>query len=136
MVGFRAQGEHLPTARRGARIYCNSRLAAGPSLFGLPTGMHNFHSQSYMECIVRADDLDRHGIDLVNTNRTQLREDNEIVRALIAFVEEAMKKALAAHAKWKEEKVDEDLDKRSEEPTSELQSLMRISYAVFCLKKK
>src|SRR3546814_17035072 len=81
MVGFRAQGEHLPTARRGARIYCNSRLAAGPSLFGLPTGMHNFHSQSYMECIVRADDLDRHGIDLVNTNRTQLREDNEIVRA-------------------------------------------------------
>src|SRR3546814_12750032 len=34
MVGFRAQGEHLPTARRGARIYCNSRLAAGPSLFG------------------------------------------------------------------------------------------------------
>ena len=27
-------------------------------------------------------------------------------------------------------------DKRSEEYTSELQSLMRISYAVFCLKKK
>src|SRR3546814_6455828 len=29
-----------------------------------------------------------------------------------------------------------DLPKRSEEHTSELQSLMRISYAVFCLKKK
>src|SRR3546814_8323992 len=29
-----------------------------------------------------------------------------------------------------------DLDQRSEEHTSELQSLMRISYAVFCLKKK
>src|SRR3546814_10041378 len=28
------------------------------------------------------------------------------------------------------------LDCRSEEHTSELQSLMRISYAVFCLKKK
>src|SRR3546814_9395049 len=28
------------------------------------------------------------------------------------------------------------LDHRSEEHTSELQSLMRISYAVFCLKKK
>src|SRR3546814_2378394 len=27
-------------------------------------------------------------------------------------------------------------DGRSEEPTSELQPLMRISYAVFCLKKK
>src|SRR3546814_1604427 len=32
---------------------------------------------------------------------------------------------------WKREKRD-----RSEEHTSELQSLMRISYAVFCLKKK
>src|SRR3546814_10306264 len=29
-----------------------------------------------------------------------------------------------------------ELDLRSEEHTSELQSLMRISYAVFCLKKK
>src|SRR3546814_5518746 len=29
-----------------------------------------------------------------------------------------------------------DVIKRSEEHTSELQSLMRISYAVFCLKKK
>src|SRR3546814_9774623 len=28
------------------------------------------------------------------------------------------------------------MDERSEEHTSELQSLMRISYAVFCLKKK
>src|SRR3546814_7048335 len=30
----------------------------------------------------------------------------------------------------------DDMKKRSEEHTSELQSLMRISYAVFCLKKK
>src|SRR3546814_2838854 len=30
----------------------------------------------------------------------------------------------------------EDHPRRSEEHTSELQSLMRISYAVFCLKKK
>src|SRR3546814_7323702 len=29
-----------------------------------------------------------------------------------------------------------EIDERSEEHTSELQSLMRISYAVFCLKKK
>src|SRR3546814_14016700 len=38
---------------------------------------------------------------------------------------------LALHA------VDQDFEvERSEEHTSELQSLMRISYAVFCLKKK
>src|SRR3546814_5845736 len=32
--------------------------------------------------------------------------------------------------------VSPSMSKRSEEHTSELQSLMRISYAVFCLKKK
>src|SRR3546814_4721613 len=32
--------------------------------------------------------------------------------------------------------VSEGPERRSEEHTSELQSLMRISYAVFCLKKK
>src|SRR3546814_3172047 len=35
-----------------------------------------------------------------------------------------------------EEAVDDRRSLRSEEHTSELQSLMRISYAVFCLKKK
>src|SRR3546814_3961375 len=34
------------------------------------------------------------------------------------------------------EVVRSSFDERSEEHTSELQSLMRISYAVFCLKKK
>src|SRR3546814_7572612 len=36
------------------------------------------------------------------------------------------------------ERMDDEVDgrARSEEHTSELQSLMRISYAVFCLKKK
>src|SRR3546814_5532361 len=33
-------------------------------------------------------------------------------------------------------RVSSAIDARSEENTSELQSLMRISYAVFCLKKK
>src|SRR3546814_9811195 len=43
---------------------------------------------------------------------------------------------------WRQEltgfvaETDRVLDLRSEEHTSELQSLMRISYAVFCLKKK
>src|SRR3546814_4698780 len=36
----------------------------------------------------------------------------------------------------KDQKGNNDILARSEEHTSELQSLMRISYAVFCLKKK
>src|SRR3546814_9428899 len=43
---------------------------------------------------------------------------------------EAMTYRMGAHT------TSDDPTKRSEEHTSELQSLMRISYAVFCLKKK
>src|SRR3546814_8955676 len=41
--------------------------------------------------------------------------------------------ALAGHALQNPPR---EIDRRSEEHTSELQSLMRISYAVFCLNKK
>src|SRR3546814_2380048 len=47
--------------------------------------------------------------------------------------------ALACYAQGDAERAIEgllDIVRRSEEHTSELQSLMRISYAVFCLKKK
>src|SRR3546814_8173606 len=37
---------------------------------------------------------------------------------------------------WDIDPIEENGETRSEEHTSELQSLMRISYAVFCLKKK
>src|SRR3546814_5971332 len=44
--------------------------------------------------------------------------------------------ALAANTMILEKSCCETCQNRSEEHTSELQSLMRISYAVFCLKKK
>src|SRR3546814_10016816 len=54
---------------------------------------------------------------------TMLAEPKIICRAVPAFA-------------WKRIAEDYGLESRSEEHTSELQSLMRISYAVFCLKKK
>src|SRR3546814_7483149 len=47
----------------------------------------------------------------------------------------------ARFVRWRDDKLPRDctydqLEARSEEHTSELQSLMRISYAVFCLKNK
>src|SRR3546814_2859072 len=47
--------------------------------------------------------------------------------------------AFGTHCSMTERRADEatrEVTTRSEEHTSELQSLMRISYAVFCLKKK
>src|SRR3546814_9246510 len=45
-------------------------------------------------------------------------------------------RALFQHRRIKIERARRDQFERSEEHTSELQSLMRNSYAVFCLKKK
>src|SRR3546814_4645180 len=55
----------------------------------------------------------RHGTDPLSDRQTKRRE-----LKLSEFIDQ-----------W-------EADNRSEEHTSELQSLMRISYAVFCLKKK
>src|SRR3546814_2850449 len=49
------------------------------------------------------------------------------------YSSEERKKGIRIGAKFYTQKV---LEERSEEHTSELQSLMRISYAVFCLKKQ
>src|SRR3546814_6769176 len=64
--------------------------------------------------------------------RSMVRKTGLMAAALLAA-------ALGAQAQQKS--VVEEIEKyraalRSEEHTSELQSLMRISYAVFCLKKK
>jgi hypothetical protein len=113
-VRFRKPGQHLQAGKRGARIYCNNRLAAGPSLFKLGTGMHNFHAQDYLECVVVADTLDQLGVDFVNTNRTQLREDNDVVEAVLGHVSDLMRKALAQHAKHREAKVEAEIKTNAE----------------------
>src|SRR3546814_7069665 len=55
------------------------------------------------------------------------RQKAELLKSDRLFVDETTAKVLAPSS---------GKTKRSEEHTSELQSLMRISYAVFCLKKK
>src|SRR3546814_1060025 len=56
-------------------------------------------------------------------------------RALLAKVDAAAKRRGISRSAWIQVTVSRALD-RSEEHTSELQSLMRRSYAVFCLTKK
>src|SRR3546814_7887237 len=55
-------------------------------------------------------------------------------RVLVLVAEGLLNKQIADRLDVQERTVKAHL--RSEEQTSELQSLMRISYAVFCLKKK
>src|SRR3546814_1835339 len=78
------------------------------------------------------------------TRKKVTQEDLDAVLAGKADAVPADSPAIPAVAKYREAqaKAYEDLKQRrqavarSEEHTSELQSLMRISYAVFCLKKK
>src|SRR3546814_5777831 len=58
------------------------------------------------------------------THQTRIKPDGTIVLPLAGTVKASNHTILTL------------ADERSEEHTSELQSLMRISYAVFCLKKK
>src|SRR3546814_6349362 len=74
---------------------------------------------------------------------TLFRSLGSLENALLEFPGCAV---VVSHDRWSLDRVvthilayegtDEDPAARSEEHTSELQSLMRISYAVFCLKKK
>src|SRR3546814_8979618 len=54
----------------------------------------------------------------------------------LALVEHVVDEAVVDRGLASQDVVAIDVGHRSEEHTSELQSLMRISYAVFCLKKK
>src|SRR3546814_4812798 len=80
----------------------------------------------------------RHRMPLTRSESKLLRRDNIHARSAICGVGGSRQPLAMRQA------LQPDLDvrqrvrghRRSEEHTSELQSLMRISYAVFCLKKK
>src|SRR3546814_5548014 len=82
------------------------------------------------------------GISAVSTSSTCC-EETRVARLGVSAITFALKAATAAcqpsgslPAIWYSKVAPCLLAFRSEEHTSELQSLMRISYAVFCLKKK
>src|SRR3546814_7563309 len=81
-------------------------------------------------------------MDLVKKRKEELGLTNKDIAAALKIDVSAVSKLLSGKRQLKanEAQILADLLKidaiRSEEHTSELQSLMRISYAVFCLKKK
>src|SRR3546814_7556838 len=77
-------------------------------------------------------------IDDVQVRRARIGEQPRLRRGIVAIDSRARHIAFSKPHHLPALEVDrgEDGQGRSEEHTSELQSLMRISYAVFCLKKK
>src|SRR3546814_2041670 len=71
-----------------------------------------------------------------NRLQTEQKQEDARSKAMKEELEWVRKNPKGRQAKSKARiKAFEELSSRSEEHTSELQSLMRISYAVFCLKK-
>src|SRR3546814_9394182 len=77
----------------------------------------------------------RDGVERQVAERTVRVAKRAQLRCGAQFVEAALRRDLF-HPFQEARHRDAVADMRSEEHTSELQSLMRISYAVFCLKKK
>lgn len=88
----------LQAYKRGARVYCNKRLAFGPSMLSLDTGMHNFMAHAYLEFIVEADELDRQNVDLISTDRGDILRNNDLIDAFLARVTALMRDAIQAHS--------------------------------------
>src|SRR3546814_4370604 len=82
-----------------------------------------------------APDIRSH-LEAYRAGKTSLAEAGRAIRG--RFLDSAFPSAIADRISAAYEELGERLrlPDRSEEHTSELQSLMRISYAVFCLKKK
>ena len=88
----------MNTSQRGARIYCNNRLAMGPDLLGLHTRMTNYLAHSYMECIVIANELDEKFPDFINSSRTAFIT-NEVTQPFLDAIADHMRNAITKDAK-------------------------------------
>src|SRR3546814_4281335 len=88
--------------------------------------------------------LDHHVVETVRRVPLQLRTDERLIADLLDVLAPELHDIRFAGSRWKFDKHPPTAPgaraaweaRRSEEHTSELQSLMRISYAVFCLNKK
>src|SRR3546814_5963425 len=141
---FRSDGDDGALHRRSGRLRAIGRLSAGFGVTVAVDGDRRFVFQTHISAIdtqpavgpdadesTGAPDLRFVVNDRAGVERRQSRFDFaepliDVVRQLIGILIFRLQLGV-----FDVERVD-----RSEEHTSELQSLMRISYAVFCLKKK
>src|SRR3546814_9830871 len=114
----------------GQRVACKRPCRIGPDFRAIAVGDRAFQLKARIEAgLLGGNDQRTDG--RVFAKQRSLRPAHQLDMIEIDEVQPA-----EAHM-GEEDIVDDEPDaRRSEEHTSELQSLIRISYAVFCLKKK
>src|SRR3546814_6787209 len=116
-----------------ARLHGERELRLHHVAIGRESTLFSDRERAALEWTEALTRLSAHGVpdDIYAKARAQFSEDEMIYLTYMVMVINAWNRASIAF-----QSVLGSQDKRSEEHTSELQSLMRISYAVFCLKKK
>jgi hypothetical protein len=100
---FTKEGEALPAARRGIRVYSNNRIASAPSLLGADTNMHGFRMTDYLDGVVIANFIDEEETDYIATDRESLRWESPLLSGLHEFLSEEIKTACAQYQKLRDE---------------------------------
>src|SRR3546814_9846806 len=120
---------------------CSSDLLrAGDERGGEVDGLFRDHRDDQIAVDRLHDEIDQDRVETGIHSRRKADEDEQNARDDRADIgdegEEAGEESHQRRHRDADRKAGEPGADRSEEHTSELQSLMRISYAVFCLKKK
>lgn len=92
-IRFTGEGEALPAAQRGIRVYANKRLAAAPSLLKMDTNMHGFRMTDYLDGVVHADFIELEDTDYIATDRQSLRWESPLLSGLYEFLSKQMAEA-------------------------------------------
>src|ERR1043166_8141883 len=104
-IRFTEPGKHLPSIKRGIRVYAHNRLASAPDTFELKTGVRGFQYLSYMDGVVVADFIDDQPIDYIATDRQSLRWETPLLAPIREFLTAEMIKALKERADMGEKKI-------------------------------
>lgn len=102
---FTGEADYLQASDRGVRVYAHNRLASKPSMLGLGTSPRGFRYADYLDGVIEADFVDLQPVDLIATDRSDLRWDVPPLADFRAVMGDKLKDALKTFAEFREEKV-------------------------------
>jgi hypothetical protein len=101
---FTEKKGYLPAAERGVRVYAHGRLAAMPSMLDVNSSAHGFRFSDYLDGVVSADFIDELPVDVIATDRSDLRWEVHPLTDLREFLTKQITKALGLYADIKADK--------------------------------